>query len=47
VEIIRINPPWIFGMSNAQVASLATILAGAALLLFLRSGTRPGSALKA
>jgi predicted O-methyltransferase YrrM len=32
VEIIRINPPWIFGMSNAQVASLASILAGAVLL---------------
>jgi phosphatidylglycerol:prolipoprotein diacylglycerol transferase len=47
VEIIRINPPWIFGMSNAQVASLASILAGAALLLFLRFGARPGRALKA
>ncbi len=32
VEIIRINPPWILGMSNAQVASLASILAGAVLL---------------
>ena len=32
VEIIRINPPWLFGMSNAQVASVASILAGAVLL---------------
>ena len=32
VEIIRNNPPWILGMSNAQVASLASILAGALLL---------------
>jgi phosphatidylglycerol---prolipoprotein diacylglyceryl transferase len=47
VEIIRINPPWIFGMSNAQAASLASILAGAALLLFLRFGARPSRALKA
>jgi prolipoprotein diacylglyceryl transferase len=37
VEIIRINPPWILGMSNAQVASLATILAGAVLLWRLKS----------
>jgi phosphatidylglycerol---prolipoprotein diacylglyceryl transferase len=32
VEIIRINPPWILGMSNAQVASAASIIAGALLL---------------
>jgi phosphatidylglycerol:prolipoprotein diacylglycerol transferase len=32
VEIIRINPPWILGMTNAQVVSLACILAGAAVL---------------
>ena len=32
VEIIRINPPWILGMSNAQVASLVSVLAGALLL---------------
>jgi prolipoprotein diacylglyceryl transferase len=32
VELIRINPPWIFGMSNAQVASVASILAGAVFL---------------
>lgn len=32
VEIIRINPPWILGMSNAQVASVVSILAGAVLL---------------
>jgi prolipoprotein diacylglyceryl transferase len=32
VELIRINPPWILGMSNAQVASVFSILAGAVLL---------------
>jgi phosphatidylglycerol:prolipoprotein diacylglycerol transferase len=37
VEIIRINPPWILGMSNAQVASLASILAGAVLLWRIKS----------
>jgi prolipoprotein diacylglyceryl transferase len=37
VEIIRINPPWIFGMSNAQVASMASILAGAVLLWRIKS----------
>jgi prolipoprotein diacylglyceryl transferase len=37
VEIIRINPPWILGMSNAQVASVASILAGAVLLWRVKS----------
>jgi prolipoprotein diacylglyceryl transferase len=37
VEIIRINPPWIFGMSNAQVASLGSILAGAVFLWRIKS----------
>ena len=37
VEIIRINPPWIFDMSNAQVASVASILAGAVLLWRIKS----------
>ena len=37
VEIIRINPPWLFGMSNAQVASVASILAGAVLLWRIKS----------
>jgi len=40
VEIIRINPPWIFGMSNAQVASLASIVAGAVFLLYVKTGKR-------
>ena len=40
VEIIRINPPWLFGMSNAQVASLVTIIAGAILFWRLRTATR-------
>jgi phosphatidylglycerol---prolipoprotein diacylglyceryl transferase len=38
VEIIRINPPWILGMSNAQVASVASVLGGAVLLWFVRNG---------
>jgi phosphatidylglycerol---prolipoprotein diacylglyceryl transferase len=36
VEIIRINPPWILGLSNAQVASVASVIAGCALLLRLK-----------
>jgi phosphatidylglycerol:prolipoprotein diacylglycerol transferase len=39
VEIVRINPPWIFGMSNAQVASVASVLAGALLLWRVRTNT--------
>jgi phosphatidylglycerol:prolipoprotein diacylglycerol transferase len=34
VEIIRRNPKIYFGMSNAQVASLATILAGLLLAIW-------------
>jgi phosphatidylglycerol:prolipoprotein diacylglycerol transferase len=37
VEFIRINPRVYFGMSNAQVASLASIVAGIVLLTRLRS----------
>jgi phosphatidylglycerol:prolipoprotein diacylglycerol transferase len=36
VEIIRINPPWIFGLSNAQVASVGSVIAGCALLWRLK-----------
>jgi phosphatidylglycerol:prolipoprotein diacylglycerol transferase len=36
VEFIRINPPIYWGMSNAQVASLASIAAGFLLLLWSR-----------
>lgn len=32
VEIIRINPPWILGLSNAQVASVVSVVLGVALL---------------
>lgn len=39
VEIIRINPPWIFGMSNAQVASAVSVLAGALLVWRVKSQT--------
>lgn len=41
VEIIRINPKVYFGMSNAQVASLATIVAGLLLGVWsVRRSTR-------
>jgi len=36
VEIIRINPPWILGLSNAQVASAISIIGGVVFLIFLR-----------
>jgi phosphatidylglycerol:prolipoprotein diacylglycerol transferase len=36
VEIIRINPPWILGMSNAQIASVASVITGCALMLRLK-----------
>jgi phosphatidylglycerol:prolipoprotein diacylglycerol transferase len=36
VEIIRINPPWILGLSNAQVASGFSVIGGLILLAFLK-----------
>jgi phosphatidylglycerol---prolipoprotein diacylglyceryl transferase len=36
VEIIRINPPWILGLSNAQVASAVSVVAGFVLLWRLK-----------
>jgi len=39
VEIIRINPVWIWGMSSAQVASVACVIAGALLLWRVKSVT--------
>jgi phosphatidylglycerol---prolipoprotein diacylglyceryl transferase len=47
VEFIRINPRSFFGMTNAQTASLASVILGAALLWHLRdksNGTRMASA---
>jgi phosphatidylglycerol---prolipoprotein diacylglyceryl transferase len=42
IEFIRINPRSFFGMTNAQAASLASILAGAILLRFTRgAGAKP------
>lgn len=41
VEIIRINPPWILGLSNAQVASAISVIGGLILLIFLK---RPSNA---
>ena len=37
IEFIRINPRSFFGMTNAQAASLASILAGALLFWFVRA----------
>jgi len=37
VEIIRINPPWILGMSNAQVASVISAACGIVLLATLKA----------
>jgi len=36
VEIIRINPPWVLGLSNAQVASAVSVMTGCLLLLRLK-----------
>jgi phosphatidylglycerol:prolipoprotein diacylglycerol transferase len=36
VEIIRINPPWILGLSNAQVASALSVIGGVIFLVFLK-----------
>ncbi len=38
IEFIRINPPSFFGLSNAQAASLVSILIGVILLWRIRSG---------
>ncbi len=39
VEIIRINPPWIWGLSNAQVASVVSVCGGIVLLVLrMREG---------
>jgi phosphatidylglycerol:prolipoprotein diacylglycerol transferase len=37
VEFIRINPRSFFGLTNAQAASVASVVAGVALLMILRS----------
>src|SRR6266849_9827351 len=46
VEFIRLNPRSVFGLTNAQAASLLSILAGVATLLAVRqripAGKRPG-----
>jgi phosphatidylglycerol:prolipoprotein diacylglycerol transferase len=39
VEIIRINPPWILGLSNAQVASVISVAGGLVLLATLKRAT--------
>jgi phosphatidylglycerol:prolipoprotein diacylglycerol transferase len=41
VEFVRRNPPVAFGFSNAQVASLGSIVVGIALMIWVsRRGTR-------
>jgi len=43
VEIIRINPPWILGLSNAQVASAISVIGGLILLVFLKRSSAANS----
>ena len=43
VEIIRINPPWILGLSNAQVASAISVIGGLILLVFLKRASAANS----
>jgi phosphatidylglycerol:prolipoprotein diacylglycerol transferase len=43
VEIIRINPPWILGLSNAQVASAISVIGGVTLLVFLKRNSATNS----
>ena len=43
VEFIRINPRSFFGMTNAQTAALASIIAGVILVIYLRRGARSES----
>ena len=42
VEFWRINPKLYFGMSNAQVAAIGSVVAGAILLLLVRNRPRVG-----
>ena len=44
VEFIRINPRSFFGMTNAQTAALASIIAGVALIVYLRGQYTASSA---
>jgi phosphatidylglycerol:prolipoprotein diacylglycerol transferase len=43
VEIIRINPPWILGLSNAQVASAVSAIGGLILLVLLKRASAANS----
>jgi phosphatidylglycerol:prolipoprotein diacylglycerol transferase len=36
VEFVRINPPLYFGLTNAQVASIGSVIAGGALMVWTR-----------
>jgi len=41
VEIIRINPRSFYGMTNAQAASVLSVLAGVALFIYCRNSAAP------
>jgi phosphatidylglycerol:prolipoprotein diacylglycerol transferase len=43
VELIRINPRSFFGMSNAQTASVVSVVAGVALFLYSRPRQTSGA----
>ena len=43
VEFIRINPPWILGLSNAQVASAISVFGGLILLVVLKRSSTTNS----
>jgi phosphatidylglycerol:prolipoprotein diacylglycerol transferase len=39
VEFVRINPRLYWGMSNAQVAALGSVMVGIAVMLVARKGS--------
>jgi phosphatidylglycerol:prolipoprotein diacylglycerol transferase len=43
VEFIRINPPIYHGLTNAQVASVGTVVVGLALFVWAKSRSTVGS----
>ncbi len=47
VEIIRINPRSFYGMTNAQSASVVSVVAGVALFLYCRKAPPPAEKIRA
>jgi len=47
VEIIRINPRSFYGMTNAQAASVVSVLAGIALFIYRRNAKAPQPVVRA